>query len=550
MNPQPPSLQQRLATRTRSVGEPLVWLCALGLCIGLAMVAGLLVVIGYHGITGFWPKGFGVLTLQQQGETTQLAAAIIERREKDPLAKNPGEEVQLFTGNKDIHGSMLRWVDANTIQSTAYPQELLVLDRLAQGPVVGFALSLKFDDHTSVSATDAQFLPRLDEGLKLMAELRGHIEAIEKKEIGTLSKQLTRIETACRNLPSGAEREKLLAQRSKLEAECQSLVLKANVLRQRQKSQTLLVKTYDTPGSKVLELPLKTLLHYRFPNQESWLDRTGMMFSAIGRFLWEDPREANTEGGVFPAIFGTFFMTLLMSLVVTPFGVIAAIYLREYARQGFLVRSVRIAINNLAGVPSIVFGVFGLGFFIYGVGAGIDHWFYSASLPAPTFGTGGVFWASATLALMTLPVVIVATEESIAAVPRGAKEASLALGATKWQTIRHIVLTASLPGILTGVILAMARGAGEVAPLMVVGVVKLAPSLPLDGQFPFIHLERKFMHLGFHIYDLGFQSPDSEAALPMVYATTLLLIVLVLVMNLGAIILRERLRRTRTTGAF
>lgn len=550
MNSQPPSLQQRLAARSRSVGEPLVWLCALGLCIGLTMVAGLLIVIGYHGIAGFWPRDFSVLTLQTQNGTTQIAAAIVERRQKDPLAKNPGEEVQLFTGNKDIHGSMLRWVDANTIQSASHPQDLLVLDRLAQGPVVGAALSLNFDDHTSISATDARFLPLLDDGLKLMADLRREMESIEKKEVGAISKQLTTIENACKNLPPGAQREELLAKRNILEAQGQALGQKVNLLRQRQNAQTLVLKTYDAPDSKVVHLPLATLLHYRFPNQESWLNRTGMMFSAMGSFLWEDPREANTEGGVFPAIFGTFFMTLLMSLVVTPFGVIAAIYLREYARQGFLVRAVRIAINNLAGVPSIVFGVFGLGFFIYGVGGGIDRWLFSGSLPAPTFGTGGVFWASVTLALMTLPVVIVATEESIAAVPRGAKEASLALGATKWQTIRHVVLTASLPGILTGVILAMARGAGEVAPLMVVGVVKLAPSLPLDGQFPFLHLERKFMHLGFHIYDLGFQSPDSEAALPMVYATTLLLIVLVLVMNLGAIILRERLRRTRTTGAF
>jgi phosphate transport system permease protein len=243
-------------------------------------------------------------------------------------------------------------------------------------------------------------------------------------------------------------------------------------------------------------------------------------------------------------------MTLLMSIAVMPFGVVAAIYLREYAKQGFFVRAVRIAVNNLAGVPSIVFGVFGLGFFVYFVGGGIDQLFYHEYLPTPTFGTGGIMWAALTLALMTVPVVIVATEESIAAVPRGMKEGSLACGASKWQTIQRIVLPASLPGILTGLILAMARGAGEVAPLMLVGVVKLAPSLPLDGEFPFVHLERKFMHLGFHIYDLGFQSPDSEAAKPMVFATTLLLIVLVVVLNLTAILIRERLRKKFATAAF
>jgi phosphate transport system permease protein len=151
---------------------------------------------------------------------------------------------------------------------------------------------------------------------------------------------------------------------------------------------------------------------------------------------------------------------------------------------------------------------------------------------------------------MTVPVVIVATEEALAAVPRGAREGSLACGASKWQTIQNIVLPASSSGILTGLILAMARGAGEVAPLMLVGVVKLAPSLPLDTSFPFFHLDRKFMHLGFHIYDLGFQSPDSEAAKPMVFATTLFLILLVVLLNLSAIILRERLRRKYSTGAF
>ena len=201
-------------------------------------------------------------------------------------------------------------------------------------------------------------------------------------------------------------------------------------------------------------------------------------------------------------------------------------------------------------MPSIVFGVFGLGFFVYLTGGSIDALFFADRLPTPTFGTGGLMWASMTLALMTVPVVIVATEEAIAAVPRGMREGSLACGASKWQTIQRIVLPAAVPGIITGLILAMARGAGEVAPLMLVGVVKLAPSLPIDGEFPFLHPERKFMHLGFHIYDLGFQSPDSEAAKPMVFATTLLLILLVVCLNLGAILLRERLRKKYQTGAF
>jgi phosphate transport system permease protein len=236
-------------------------------------------------------------------------------------------------------------------------------------------------------------------------------------------------------------------------------------------------------------------------------------------------------------------MTLLMVIAVTPFGVITALYLREYARQGRLVSIVRISVNNLAGVPSIVYGVFGLGFFAYIVGGSIDELFYPERLPSPTFGTGGLLWASLTLALLTVPVVIVATEEALAAVPRSMREGSLACGASKWQTIRYIVLPRALPGIMTGIILAMARGAGEVAPLMLVGVVKLAPELPIDGFFPFIHLERSFMHVGFHIYDVGFQSRNSEAGKPMVFVTTLVLIALIFAMNLSAIIVRTRLKR-------
>jgi phosphate transport system permease protein len=237
-------------------------------------------------------------------------------------------------------------------------------------------------------------------------------------------------------------------------------------------------------------------------------------------------------------------------LFVTPFGVIAAIYLREYARQGLLVRIVRICVNNLAGVPSIVFGVFGLAFFVYYVGGGIDRMFFADDLPTPTYGTPGILWAALTLSLLTLPVVIVATEEALSAVPRGVREAALACGASKWQTIQRVVLPASLPGILTGVILAMARGAGEVAPLMLVGVVKLAPSLPIDDVAPFVHPERQFMHLGFHIYDLGFQSPDAEAAKPVVYATALLLILVVVTLNLAAILLRNRLKKRFAVSSF
>jgi phosphate transport system permease protein len=270
--------------------------------------------------------------------------------------------------------------------------------------------------------------------------------------------------------------------------------------------------------------------------------KTGFYLTKLWEFATDEPREANTEGGIFPAIFGTVLMVMIMSVIVTPFGVVAAVYLREYARQGTLTRIIRIAVNNLAGVPSIVFGMFGLGFFVYSVGGSIDRLFYPEALPAPTFGTPGILWASLTLALLTLPVVIVATEEGLARIPRALREASLALGATKAETLWRIVLPMASPAMMTGLILAVARAAGEVAPLMLVGVVKLAPTLPLDANLPFLHLERKFMHLGFHIYDVGFQSPNVEAARPLVYATALLLVGVIVVLNLAAIRIRNRLR--------
>jgi phosphate transport system permease protein len=279
------------------------------------------------------------------------------------------------------------------------------------------------------------------------------------------------------------------------------------------------------------------------------LATSGLYLHRLWSFVADNPRESNTEGGIFPAIFGTVMMVFLMSFAVAPFGVLAALYLREYAREGLVVRAVRIAVNNLAGVPSIVFGVFGLGFFVYVVGGTIDRLFFPEALPAPTFGTGGILWASVTLALLTVPVVIVATEEGLAAVPRVVREGSLAVGATKFETIWRVVIPAAAPGILTGMILAMARAAGEVAPLMIVGMVKLAPALPIDHRFPFVHLERKFMHLGFHIYDVGFQSPNVEATQPLVFATALLLVLVVMAMNLVAIVVRNRLRSRYATSA-
>ncbi|HZA28260.1 MAG TPA: phosphate ABC transporter permease PstA, partial [Gammaproteobacteria bacterium] len=297
-------------------------------------------------------------------------------------------------------------------------------------------------------------------------------------------------------------------------------------------------------GGEEVEVPLANVARIYRPNAMSIPAKLGFYVEKLGEFVLGEPREANTEGGIFPAIFGTVLMVIIMSIFVTPFGIVAAVYLHEYAKQGLLTRIIRIAVNNLAGVPSIVCGVFGLGFFVYFVGGNLDRWFFPEALPAPTLGTPGLLWSSLTLALLTVPVVIVATEEGLARVPQAIREGSLALGATKAETLWRTVMPMATPAMMTGLILAIARAAGEVAPLMLVGVVKLAPSLPLDGNFPFLHLDRKFMHLGFHIYDVGFQSPNVEAARPLVYATTLLLVLIIVSLNLFAIRIRNRLRES------
>ena len=319
-------------------------------------------------------------------------------------------------------------------------------------------------------------------------------------------------------------------------------VLLAEMQKLQQTAEHLGVAHIEVMGGQIVKLPIHKIVEATQPNAMGVVGKTVEFFHRIWVFLSSDPREANTEGGIFPAIFGTVTLVFIMTFLVMPFGVVAAVYLREYAKDGLLVRIVRVSVNNLAGVPSIVYGVFGLGFFVYIVGHGIDQAFYQEALPAPTFGTPGLLWAALTLALLTLPVVIVSTEEGLARVPRAIREGSLALGATKIETLWRTVLPVASPAIMTGLILAIARAAGEVAPLMLVGVVKLAPSLPVDATAPFVHLDRKIMHLGFHIHDVGFQSPNIEAAQPLVYATAFLLVLIIVGLNLSAITIRNRLR--------
>ena len=558
------------APTIRPAGESLVWMASVGLSLGLLMVLGLLALVFINGLSSFWPKRVVEVRIKDTKPfkfmgSKELAGEIVKQQERiiHELAEREAAaaqhtdtlEWQLYVGNKDLYGANFIYLNHDAIAAQDYPANIMVFRRMEYGNAIGYPVSLRLKDGTTLPASDASFNHRLRTLNREVTQRRRAIEHIEKTQIGDINARMLvlRRQQRAAQSSSRAEDEKNTAlagidERFKeLQAEYQLLASKAGDLRKMQDENQLV---YRTATQQEKTLPLGQLVEFYYPNRLSFAERVGLVFHNGWAFLSQDPREANMEGGVFPAIFGTFVMTLLMSIAVTPFGVLAAIYLREYAHQGAFVRAVRIAINNLAGVPSIVFGVFGLGFFVYLVGGTIDSLFFKAALPTPTFGTGGILWAALTLALMTVPVVIVATEEAVAAVPRGMREGSLACGASKWQTIQRIVLPSAGPGILTGLILAMARGAGEVAPLMLVGVVKLAPSLPLDATFPYVHLERKFMHLGFHIYDLGFQSPDSEAAKPMVFATTLLLIALVILLNLGAITIREKLRRRYATGAF
>lgn len=554
------------------MGEPMVWVTAMGLAVGLLMITSLLSLIVVNGVGVFWPKPVALVTFKEDAEVrfrggqTVAGVVVLEKdidiRDLSPeQMKHPDprirREKQLFTGNRDVYGESFAYFNVGAIEQIEYPHNLIRAERMEWGDAILIPRTLELAGGSRVEASHPDFRETLDQLMNEVTDRRAKITRIERGQLGRINQQMRAQELEERFLArikerTGAQEAELAAARAKLEqlrSEFEPIAALASSLRD---AQNLNVLHYSLPTGEERSIPLGELVHYYWPNELGLFGKVGLFVRSIWDFLSGYPREANTEGGIFPAIFGTFVMTLLMSIAVTPFGVLAAIYLREYAKQGPMVRAVRIAINNLAGVPSIVFGIFGLGFFVYFVGGSIDRAFFpkGIELGTPTFGTGGILWASLTLALMTVPVVIVATEEALAAVSRGVREGSLACGASKWQTIQNLVLPASAPGILTGLILAMARGAGEVAPLMLVGVVALAPNLPIDALFPFVHLERKFMHLGFHIYDLGFQSPDSEAAKPMVFATTLILISLVVVLNLGAILIRNHLRKKYQSSAF
>jgi len=548
-------VKQKLGAKKDVLGDHLVALSGGALSLSLLLVIGLLVLLAVNGISTFWPKRVAELELvdgrRTMGEIHVRETAHVQREKTGPVEEIA--RLQLKGGNRDLTGADFAWIDEKDVRSIAYPADAVLLERLEWGNFYGRLAALRAGDREIAAGSEATW--RAFHELQPVKERQFEaIRALERGPIGTINREIQALDRQRRglrlkDLPE-AERARheqaidarLAEHRQEFEARAAELA----AMREAWGREILVVEAAD--GTRK-ELPVGVVVRALRPNELELGGKLALYGSRLWEFVSGEPRESNTEGGIFPAIFGTVMMVFIMTFFVSPFGVLAAVYLREYARQGPLVRAVRIAVNNLAGVPSIVFGMFGLGFFVYLLGGSIDRLFYPEALPTPTFGTGGILWASLTLALLTVPVVIVAAEEGLAAVPRAAREGSMALGATRFETTWKVVVPAAAPGILTGLILAMARAAGEVAPLMIVGMVKLAPELPVDGQAPFVHLERKFMHLGFHIYDVGFQSPNVEATKPLVFATALLLVAVVMVMNLAAIAIRNRLRRRYATSA-
>ena len=538
----------------KTSGTPWVWLTAGTVAFSLILVLGVLGMVGYQGVIHFWPSSVVQISLKGNqagtalgevaGSETVSVARLLDQGVQTPEGIKQVERLLLKTGNRKIYGFDFKWFNETDYDDLSLPPDVAVIEREEWGNFYGFLVGLKFDGQILKGDRD-QLEIKLSEMMDRGYEIKEKILRVEKSEMGALNHQMDKIRLERRKLeldqvPGSDPRFAGLDFRVS-ELEEQYIVLGETLRELHQKIDRDSIEMITTQGESVT-LDVKDLVRVYFPNNMNVFQKFAHYFAKLWEFISDDPREANTEGGIFPAIFGTVAMVLLMAVLVTPFGVVAAIYLNEYAAQGALTKVIRIAVNNLAGVPSVVYGVFGLGFFVYFLGGTIDSLFFEANAPAPVFGTPGLMWSSLTLALLTVPVVIVSTEEGLTRIPRSIREGSLALGATKAETLWRTVLPMATPAMMTGLILAVARAAGEVAPLMMVGVVKLAPTLPVDGNFPFIHLDRKFMHMGFHIYDVGFQSPNVEAARPLVYATSFLLIILIISLNMTAIKIRNSLR--------
>jgi phosphate transport system permease protein len=537
-------------------GSPWIWLTGGAVSFSLLSVLALLLLIGWKGLAYFWPaplyqwldsdnrKVVGLLYQQETILTSHLPSTLVERY---GLLKESVTRYSIKVANRDKYPTDFISRFDFELSSPIRPAGWAVIDRERNGQFIGKPLAYILDDGTRAEDISLS----LEEGLEKAAQLRQKIDLLLRNQLQSLGRQLEtlRLEKRKREFNNQLNDAYLLHYQERKAILDQQLDLaesELRVLTQQLSGQVLVVE--DMTGSTT-SIAIRDIHAMWYPNNMTWSEKLLHWGHQAWLFISENPRESNSEGGVFPAIFGTMLLVLIMSIIVMPLGVIAAVYLHEYAKDTGFTRLIRVAVINLAGVPSIVYGVFGLGFFVYTIGSSIDAILYAERAPAPTFGTPGLLWSALTLAVLTLPVVIVATEEGLTRIPSAVRNGSLALGATQFETIWRIVLPMASPAILTGLILAVARAAGEVAPLMLVGVVKLASSLPIDANFPFVHLERKFMHLGFHIYDVGFQTSNIEAARPLVYATSLLLVGVIVVLNLTAINIRNNLReKYRTMG--
>ena len=537
-------------------GTPWIWMTGGAVSLSLIMVIGLFVLIGWRGLSFFWPATvYEFDMLDKQGNHMNVIGEIYDNETvlKQQLVEagvtgleGKGDTLERYlikVGNREYVDLDFQWILETVIVDKHVPDNIIVLERSKNGNFYGYIKAIQ-ESGQDLTLTGAELESELASRLEMTKVLKDKENDLLKGDIGRINFELERLRLHQRKLDLDGE----LTEDKVVEFDVQSQMLRAEYLElekqlfeYRTEAQRDSVVITDMSGRDVV-MPMATILDFYLPNKMSFFAKIKHWFHQTAKFVSDDPREANTEGGVFPAIFGTVFMVMLMAVIVTPFGVIAAIYLHEYAPKNNITKFIRIAVINLAGVPSIVYGVFGLGFFVYIVGGSIDQLLYPEALPSPTFGSPGVLWSALTLAILTLPVVIVSTEEGLSRIPSTLREGSLALGATKSETLWRIIVPMASPAIMTGLILAVARAAGEVAPLMLVGVVKMAPTLPMDGNFPYLHLERKFMHLGFHIYDVGFQSPNVEAARPLVYATSFLLVTVIIGLNLAAIAIRNNLR--------
>ncbi|MEI6305903.1 MAG: phosphate ABC transporter permease PstA, partial [Deltaproteobacteria bacterium] len=459
-------------------GEPCVLATGAALAVILIMTLTLVGVVMTNGLGYFWPKKQVRIELKDNS----VLLGQITARENNPVTGV--RRLQVKVANRDLYGQDFRWIDEKDVVSRNTPADALLLERTEHGNFVGFLKGLSVEGLLTSPVTVT--LENLDKARNTIA---AKLEAARstKKEMNNLNYRAEQLRQKILKLEF-RKKESNNEEIARLTADREKVLGQFNALNERSSALAAELARYtaqfsDASGANK-DIPLTDIVRVLSPNSMSFASKIGAYTWRVRELLFDDPRESNTEGGLFPAIFGTVMMVLLMSVFSLPFGVIAAVYMREYAREGLLIRMVRIAVNNLAGVPSIVYGVFGLGFFVYGIGGNLDRFFYPERLPTPTFGTGGILWSSLTLALLTVPVVIVATEESLASIPRGIREGSLALGATKFQTLTRILLPMATPGIMTGLVLSMARAAGEVAPLMIVGASFTTPTIISGATSP------------------------------------------------------------------